>query len=159
MKCVCARVPGSVISRSLHSGLLRGAKGIIKYLQCSEAALVHLMYNLSHALLVGKKEFAVLESLGFVDVSRYHPAQGWNQCCHCYHKDNKPFVGWFQFDSVEALGNFFSSFYCQFISWYLAIVSNQTGVRTLSGKQFTQDKNELKWSDWKYIYFEKLSKK
>lgn len=115
MKYVCAWVPGSVISRSLHSGLLRGAKGIIKYLQCSEAALVHLMYNLSHALLAGKKEFAVLESLGFADVSRYRPAQGWNQCCHCYHKDNIHFLSWFQFDPVEALDNFFS-FYCQFIS-------------------------------------------
>lgn len=60
MKCVPAQVPGFVISRSLHSGILRGAKGIIKYLQCSEAALVGLMYNLSHAVLVGKKEFAVL---------------------------------------------------------------------------------------------------
>lgn len=68
------------------------------------------MQNLSHALPVGKKAFAALESLGFIDRSRYHPAQGWYQRCHCYHKDNTSFVSWFQFDSAEALGNNFFFF-------------------------------------------------
>lgn len=121
MKCACAQVPGFVISRSLHSSLLRGAKGIIKYLQCLEAALVHLMYNLWHAFLAGKKEFAILESLGFVDVSRYHPAQGWNQCCHSCHKDSTPFVSWFHIHSVKALSNCFSLF---LLSIYIMISSN-----------------------------------
>lgn len=109
MKCVCAQVPGFVISRSLLSGLLRGAKGIIKYLQCSEAALVHLMYDLSHALQVGKKEFAVLEPLGFVDVSRCHHVKVGTSAVILTLKMT-PFVSWFQFDSVEYLSNFFLLF-------------------------------------------------
>lgn len=106
MKCVCAQVPGFVISRSLLSGLLRGAKGIIKYLQCSEAALVHLLYDLSHALLVGKKEFAVLEPLDFVDVSRCHHVKVGTNTVILTIKMT-PFVSWFQFDSVDAFSNFF----------------------------------------------------
>jgi len=74
MKCVCAEVPGFVTPGSLHNSLLRGAKGIIKPLQCSKGALVHVMHNLSWAVLVGKKAFAALVSLDFTDVSRYHPA-------------------------------------------------------------------------------------
>lgn len=84
--------------------------------------------------------------------------QGWNQCCHSYPKDDT-FCELVSIWLCRISQQFFSSFYCQFISWYLAIFSNQAGVRMLLGKQFTQHKNKLKWSDYKCIYFEKLRKK